>query len=88
MLGIYKKRKNVLSKFHVINNMAENKTCKVCKHPMKMHKDIADSQGRKDGKHLACLAPAKKQNDFLVKSFGGVLSCSCNTKEILSESLA
>ena len=63
------------------------KICKVCNHPMKAHKDIADSQGKKDGKHIACLAPAKKQNDFLQRAFDGVMSCSCNGEKILSESL-
>lgn len=61
--------------------------CKVCKHPVKAHKDIADSTGKKDGKHLACLYPAKKQNDVLQSFFGGVMTCSCNGEKILSEEL-
>ena len=67
--------------------MVMEKICKVCNHPLKAHKDIADSKGHKDGKHLACLYPAKKQNDFLQKMFGGVMTCSCDGQKILSESL-
>jgi len=59
--------------------MINKKLCVVCRHPLKMHKDIANSQGVKDGKHLACLVPAKKQNDFLTKAFGGIVACSCDT---------
>jgi len=65
----------------------KGKHCKVCNHQMKMHKDICDSQGKYDGKHITCLAPAKKQNDFLTKAFGGIITCSCDTKKVPSVSL-
>lgn len=64
------------------------KKCLVCKHPLSMHKDLCDSEGKYDGKHIACLSPAKKQNDFLTKAFGGMVCCSCDMKEIPKRSLA
>lgn len=50
--------------------------CNSCNHPMSKHKDIADSKGHRDGKHIHCLQPTKQFNSLFVMTCG----CKGNTK--------
>lgn len=34
-------------------------TCTICNHGMNEHKDICDSKGKRDGKHIHCMRETK-----------------------------